>query len=69
MFYMASGLYENLITGVGMERLERVLDLQAAIPAMVESCHLGNDVAMALLLTIMGRYTGEPVELDQKEYV
>lgn len=68
MFYMASGLYENLITGVGMERLERVLDLQAAIPAMVESCHLGNDVAMALLLTIMGRYTGEPVELDQKEY-
>ncbi|EDX13950.1 uncharacterized protein LOC6729126 [Drosophila simulans] len=68
MFYMASGLYENLITGVGMERLERVLDMQAAIPAMVKSCPLGKDVAMSLLLTIMGRYTGEPVELDQKEY-
>ncbi|EDV54124.1 uncharacterized protein LOC6555139 [Drosophila erecta] len=66
--YMASGLYEKLINGMGMERLERVLDMQAAIPALVESCRLGNDIAMALLLTIISRYTGEPVQLDHKEY-
>ncbi|XP_043652846.1 uncharacterized protein LOC122619785 [Drosophila teissieri] len=68
MTYMASGLYEKLVTGVGLERLERVLDMQAAIPALVESCRLGNDIAMALLLTIMSRYTGETVQLDNKEY-
>ncbi|XP_017131733.1 uncharacterized protein LOC108148928 [Drosophila elegans] len=65
--YMATGLFENLVTGVGMERLEKVLDMQAAIPALVESSRLGNEVAVALLLTIMAQYTGEPVQLDSRE--
>ncbi|KAH8357239.1 hypothetical protein KR084_011227 [Drosophila pseudotakahashii] len=67
MNYMATGLYANLVTGVGLERLESVLDLHAAIPAMVESCRLANNIAVALLLTIMGQYTGVPVRLDNKE--
>ncbi|XP_017007548.2 uncharacterized protein [Drosophila takahashii] len=65
--YMATGLYDNLIRGVGLERLESVLDMQAAIPSLVASCRLGNNIAVALLLTIMGQYTGVPVQLDNKE--
>jgi len=69
MNYMATGLYANLVTGVGLERLERVLDMHTAIPALVESCSLGNNIAVALLLTIMAQYTRVPVQLDRKEYV
>ncbi|XP_017058638.1 uncharacterized protein LOC108099561 [Drosophila ficusphila] len=65
--FMALGLYDNLVVGVGMERLERVLDVQAAIPALVQSCTLGNNIAVAFLLTIMGKYTGQPVQMDNKE--
>ncbi|XP_017082770.1 uncharacterized protein LOC108115710 [Drosophila eugracilis] len=65
--YIASGLYENLVTGIGLERLERVLDMHAAIPALVESSSLGNDISVALLLTIMGQYTGKSIPLDNKE--
>ncbi|XP_052842842.1 uncharacterized protein LOC128256487 [Drosophila gunungcola] len=65
--YMATGLFENLVTGVGLERLEKVLDMQAAIPALVESSRLGNEVAVALLLTVMAQYTGVPVQLDSRE--
>lgn len=68
MNYMATGLYANLVTGVGLERLERVLDMHTAIPALVESCSLGNNIAVALLLTIMAQYTRVPVQLDRKEY-
>ncbi|XP_016983044.1 uncharacterized protein LOC108047401 [Drosophila rhopaloa] len=67
IIFMATGLFENFVSGLGLERLEKVLDVQAAIPAFVESSGLGLNVAMALLLTIMGRYIGVQVYLDNKE--
>lgn len=58
------GLHKNLVgEALGKERLERVLDIHAAIPALVRSSKLGNDIAVALLLTIMGKYAKVRVEL------
>ncbi|KAH8288518.1 hypothetical protein KR054_004391 [Drosophila jambulina] len=62
--YIVIGLHKNLVNEeLGKERLERVLDLHAAIPALVMSSKLGNDIAVALLLTIMGEYAKVRVEL------
>ncbi|KAH8382822.1 hypothetical protein KR009_005494 [Drosophila setifemur] len=62
--FIAVGLHANFVDGVGIERLEKVLDLHTAIPALVKSSTVGNDIAVALLLTIMGQYTGVPVKLE-----
>ncbi|XP_017035840.1 uncharacterized protein [Drosophila kikkawai] len=62
--YIAIGLHKSLVDeALGKERLERVLDIHDAIPALVKSSKLGNDIAVALLLTIMGHYAKVPVEL------
>ncbi|KAH8243340.1 hypothetical protein KR032_006614, partial [Drosophila birchii] len=62
--YIAIGLHKNLVDeALGKERLERVLDIHAAIPPLVTSSKLGNDIAVALLLTIMGEYVKKRVEL------
>ncbi|KAH8337441.1 hypothetical protein KR059_010019 [Drosophila kikkawai] len=62
--YIAIGLHKSLVDeALGKERLERVLDIHDAIPALVKSSKLGNDIAVALLLTIMGHYAKVSVEL------
>ncbi|KAH8264074.1 hypothetical protein KR038_002220, partial [Drosophila bunnanda] len=62
--YIVIGLHKNLVgETLGKERLERVLDIHAAIPALMKSSKLGNDIAVALLLTIMGEYAKVQVDL------
>ncbi|KAH8367406.1 hypothetical protein KR200_000005 [Drosophila serrata] len=62
--YIVNGLYKNLVgESLGKERLERVLDIHAAIPAMMKSSKLGNDISVALLLTIMGEHAKVRVDL------
>lgn len=62
--FIAFGLYEKFVDGLGAERLEKVLDLHTAIPALVKSSRVGNDIAVALLLIIMEKYTGTLVKKE-----
>ncbi|KAH8277260.1 hypothetical protein KR026_008136 [Drosophila bipectinata] len=61
IYFIALGLYEKFVDGLGEERLEKVLDIHTAIPALVKSSRVGNDISVALLLIIMEKYTGKPV--------
>ncbi|KAH8313732.1 hypothetical protein KR067_010945 [Drosophila pandora] len=62
--FIALGLFEKFVDGLGAERLEKVLDLHTAIPALVKSSRVGNDIAVALLLIIMEKYTETPVKKE-----
>ncbi|XP_022213843.1 uncharacterized protein LOC111068584 [Drosophila obscura] len=63
--FIANGLYDKLVLGVGAEQLENVFNVEVAIPPLVLSSGHGRHVAMALLLTILGRYTKVPVKLQE----
>ncbi|KAH8306347.1 hypothetical protein KR018_008486, partial [Drosophila ironensis] len=67
LYYIAHGLYEKFVDGLGEERLEKILELHAAIPAMMASCRLGRDLAVVLLLIILGKYTETPVPVGTSE--
>ncbi|KAH8332701.1 hypothetical protein KR074_009258 [Drosophila pseudoananassae] len=64
IYFIALGLYEKFVDGLGAERLEKVLDIHTAIPALVKSSRVGNDIAVALLLIIMEKYTGKLVKSE-----
>ncbi|XP_033252126.1 uncharacterized protein LOC117191330 [Drosophila miranda] len=62
--FIANGLYKNFVQGVGAKRLENFLNMQAAFPRLMLSSGSGSDIALALLLTILSRYTKVPARLQ-----
>ncbi|EDW38925.1 GL13678 [Drosophila persimilis] len=64
--FIANGLYQKFVQGVGAKRLENFLNMQAAFPRLMLSSGSGSDVGQALLLTILSRYTKVPARLQAR---